>query len=183
MFIWDYRGNYKRRIAGLSRGQRLNVCAVWIEASLSMLGAGFWNALPAESRELLASGLDILWCAFERGTLPEPEQQQCLMARLDESMAFAAGDGEGDILAAMYYALQAVFDTLDDQHVFETAWYAYATVLTVEVLSTLEREMIEDEVRSLEANNDKCMACLAQQLEYLDRIGRGEVIPRIPLPS
>jgi len=111
------------------------------------------------------AGLALLDGAREVGEIPENDSQLLLNGGL--KWLPETGAGVHDVSMSVALVLQRAGKTLSDSNVFEIMSYSYQVVLYSEILSKLQREVTETEVREMELASPSCMACIAEQIRLV----------------
>jgi len=183
MLVWDYewRG-HEHKIDQLSFRQKVDLCLACIDDSLQLLGEHFCRQLVDEFGDALRSAWEGFWsinCSVGddiASLTPHIEALECRIGAMENSGSEMPGFY--DTIMGVAELIRGLETGMPRRMTVDCTSYAYQAVLDVEVLSTLDRSIGEEEERELERANSKCMTCIQHQLEFLKLVAAGQTINR-----
>ena len=161
MLYWDLTWKeHKESLETLTGRQLAQLALACIDDLYSEYNLYFEKALEKSQQHLIASTLSALRSNASVG--PNLE-------RLDEQLDKPLATGVWDLFMALSQLVQT-FDGATSEDALEVMSYAYQSVLAIEVLSKLETETLEDEIRRLEAASPACVRAINSQLSQLSML-------------
>jgi hypothetical protein len=169
MLFWDKRWKeHEQLVADLNDAQRLNLTLGCIDQSIELIGLSV-NEAPIGLRRDLEEALVQFWSSSEAPSLEA----------LDEHLEAEIPSGFYDLIMAVMTLQDSSASECDPDTVLECLSYCYQSILDIEILSCLERNMTEGEVNELEKNNELCIRCIDDQLKLLENVSQGAHIERM----
>ena len=171
MLYWDVRWKeFEDEILELRPGQRLNIALGGLESIVMRNVEYFRIYLSSAQRELINRALDSLWNG-------EANEREVLIAQLEPQNDLDAVPGVYDILMTVQILLRSTRD-LSAEDLLEVLSHNYQSILDREIISKLEKDKLESEVRLMEENNVVCLEVIEEQISHLMQIKHGHIIKR-----
>ena len=174
MLTWDYQLNsYKAHLSLLDQSKRLDVALAAI-ANIRDIAVKVLQGGPTEAMDFFNVGINLIRTAGEVSEISEQRSRSLL----DGTSTWLPETGAGvrDAMMCIVTILQRAGRTLRESDVYEIMSYAYQVVLYSEILSKLEHEVTEAEVRRLESASSYCMACIAAQIQLIVNAVKGAAV-------
>jgi len=173
MLEWDRRLLPKKQdVADVGgRGQRV-LAAGCIDDALLRLGDSYWASLNPNLVSFIKRSLKSLLANEGDSYTNELCREGESLLEADENL----GGGAYDAVIAVLTAMEIRDSESNAAKCLEAMSYAYQVILSMRVLSGLDTERTEAEVRAVEQDDPSCTAVLNRQLEMLDMVQRGEPI-------
>ena len=186
MLVWDERWTSERdRLKELSPPALLRFAVACVDRSAWRLWKDFMHSSAAIDLPKASDTLDLLW---SMPTTPNrtTKDELKIKAHLDMIEAMIPGDrdhnikviGWADLLNAVVFALLCAKNENAPDNAFGAAAYSYQAVFEKEVTSQLDREMLEEEVATIERANIVCMDDLDYQIGLLSNHDSSILIKR-----
>lgn len=134
--------------------------------------------------EAFADGFDMMWVVALAGC-NQPDKRLSEMANQIE--AFVPDDGSpemavhgwSNLINSLIYAMVAESKKDADAYALAAAEYAYQAVFEARIFPRIDREMLGDEVKAMEAADSVCMDEIAFQRQCLSSIEQGTIPTRL----
>ena len=107
----------------------------------------------------------------------EANEREVLIAQLEAQNDLDAVPGVYDILMTVQILLRSTRD-LSAEDLLEVISHNYQSILDREIISKLEKDKLESEVRLMEENNVVCLEVIEEQISHLMQIKHGHIIKR-----
>lgn len=168
MLAWDVAWkNQAARVDSLTARSRRQLAAQCIRRSLSRLTESLCAQYCSDVDRLVRGALESIECGV-------PIDRQ-LKAEIARNLTIVSEPGAYDLLMAVLTLDDAGTD-LDASSTLESLSYSYQSTLDIEILSVLDHEMTETEVRERESANATCMESISEQLSILGEIEAGDML-------
>jgi hypothetical protein len=141
----------------------MNLALGCIDQAIDVLGTSFADRIPLILRKELEEQLGQLWNSKEAQDL----------GSLESELGDDLPPGVYDLVMAVVMLRDCSTSECDSEKVLECLSYCYQSVLDVEILSQLKRNMPESEMNVLEEQSPRCTRCIDGQLKLLSNIASG----------
>lgn len=176
MLMWDYQMQCRKHdIASLSQQQRLDIALACLTnvriAAMQLLEDGHDHA-----RRFVYAGERLIRNARVVGDIPVDAAERLLV---ETSLWLPLSSaGIRDVCMCIVIILQRAGELLTECDLYDIMSYAYQIVLHTEILSKVEHETTESEVRELEVSNAASIACIGLHLQLIIDALAGRTIRR-----
>jgi len=161
----DYRmGRHKAVLALFDQPQRLAIAAgcIW---NIHDTAKKILRASSSDAIQFFDAAMGLIRPAGDVAAI-SPTEAKSLLESTSKWLP-ETGVGVFDASMCVIMILQRAGSALTGSDVYEILSYAYQVVLYSEILSKLERDVTEDEVREMEAANPNCIACINEQIQLI----------------
>jgi hypothetical protein len=154
-FVWD---EHEHELDALDAAQRRGLALACVEETLTVYAQYLSTALRGEPQQLIAEGIASLRSG---GKAPEHVADQ-----LEELADDILPAGLWDLFMGLIHLVRS-WDEMESDDALEVMSFAYQVVLDIEIISKLECETDEDQVRGMELESQACVKMLQRQLHLL----------------
>lgn len=165
MFYWDQVWReHEAVLEGLSSSQRKNLVFQCLQDVWMEYKDDFNLVLSDGQKQLIAS-------VVEGVASGNTAKHKSYLIALDAELGQSLAPGVCDLFMGFVQLIES-FDMMSSDDALEAMSFAYQVVLDKEVLSNLEKETLEAEVRQLEVGNKACLRTINRQLELMSLVGQ-----------
>jgi hypothetical protein len=184
MSTWSKRWrNERQQLSTFNVSQVVMFATACVDHAEVRLREALQASRVKASVPLLTKAIDLLWLASTGKAGPLVDRVRAAARELeglvpDDDSPDIAVFGWANLLNATIYALACAEGRDLEVHAFSAADYAYQSVFEQQIFPKLDREMIEDEVETLERADPLCMQEIDFQLSCMRKIASGQLIER-----
>lgn len=162
MLYWDIVWKkYEHELENINSKQRADLALACLEDVLSEYQSYFDRALVCDQRDLVKLSLE--------GIKSGVDLLEGYSEKLEVFVDGPLPAGVWDIFMGLVHLINSRDDVTSDD-ALEVMSFAYQSVLDLEIISKLQTEKREDEIRLIEATNQACVRTLNKQLDLLKQL-------------
>ncbi|KRB84892.1 hypothetical protein [Duganella sp. Root198D2] len=162
MLHWDIVWKeHEHELEKFNSKQRVGLALVCLEDVLNEYGSYFERALDGNQQYLVESSL--------KGLKSGASDLETYSKELNEFVDGPLPTGVWDVFMGLLHLINNC-NFFNKNDALEVMSFAYQAVLNIEILSKLDKEIRENEVRIIESGNQACVRTLNKQLDFLNQL-------------